>query len=261
MGKINWNRVILGGLVAGVIINIFEYVVNGVDRARQTGGRQRPCHVHRVGLPGRHLRRLALCRDTPALRRRPKNGALCRCSRLGPWVSAGRGRSDCAASFPETHHRHRPCGGTGGSPGRYGDGRLALPRRGRLTNAKKDSATHQKPAEPADKSATHLSGQIRDPMPGICPVNSATPCSEFCHIKTPSLRNTQAHDRAPRSFSFSVPCCRRCTDPSGQNPRSNGSGSAPKAHLTLVQANRRPFRSDIRLLDAICNSFAEFMCA
>lgn len=29
MGKINWNRVILGGLVAGAIINIFEYVLNG----------------------------------------------------------------------------------------------------------------------------------------------------------------------------------------------------------------------------------------
>jgi len=26
MGKINWNRVILGGLVAGVIINVFEFV-------------------------------------------------------------------------------------------------------------------------------------------------------------------------------------------------------------------------------------------
>jgi hypothetical protein len=30
MGKINWARVILGGLVAGVIINIFESVTNGV---------------------------------------------------------------------------------------------------------------------------------------------------------------------------------------------------------------------------------------
>jgi hypothetical protein len=30
MGKINWGRVILGGLVAGVIINIFESVLNGV---------------------------------------------------------------------------------------------------------------------------------------------------------------------------------------------------------------------------------------
>ena len=30
MGKINWTRVLLGGLVAGFIINIFEYVTNGV---------------------------------------------------------------------------------------------------------------------------------------------------------------------------------------------------------------------------------------
>src|SRR6266487_1005227 len=34
MGKINWNRVILGGLVAGVIINISEYVLNGVVLAK-----------------------------------------------------------------------------------------------------------------------------------------------------------------------------------------------------------------------------------
>ena len=34
MGKINWTRVILGGLVAGVIINIFEYFLNGVVLAR-----------------------------------------------------------------------------------------------------------------------------------------------------------------------------------------------------------------------------------
>src|SRR5207244_4015907 len=34
MGKINWTRVILGGLVAGVIINISEYVLNGVVLAK-----------------------------------------------------------------------------------------------------------------------------------------------------------------------------------------------------------------------------------
>ena len=34
MGKINWVRVILGGLVAGVIINIFEYLLNGVILAK-----------------------------------------------------------------------------------------------------------------------------------------------------------------------------------------------------------------------------------
>ncbi len=30
MGKINWARVLLGGLLAGVIVNIFEYVMNVV---------------------------------------------------------------------------------------------------------------------------------------------------------------------------------------------------------------------------------------
>ena len=34
MGKINWTRVILGGLVAGAIINIFESVLNGVAMAK-----------------------------------------------------------------------------------------------------------------------------------------------------------------------------------------------------------------------------------
>jgi hypothetical protein len=34
MGKINWTRVILGGLVAGVIINVFEYALNGVVLAK-----------------------------------------------------------------------------------------------------------------------------------------------------------------------------------------------------------------------------------
>jgi len=51
MGKINWARVILGGLVAGLIINIFEFILHGViiaqDMAaatsalgRQVGGSQ-----------------------------------------------------------------------------------------------------------------------------------------------------------------------------------------------------------------------------
>jgi hypothetical protein len=51
MGKINWVRMILGGLVAGLIINIFEFALNGVVLAkdmeaaisalgRQVGGAQ-----------------------------------------------------------------------------------------------------------------------------------------------------------------------------------------------------------------------------
>jgi len=35
MGKINLARVFLGGLLAGLIINIFEYVLNGVAFASQ----------------------------------------------------------------------------------------------------------------------------------------------------------------------------------------------------------------------------------
>jgi hypothetical protein len=30
MGKINWSRVILGGIVAGIVYNILDYAVNGV---------------------------------------------------------------------------------------------------------------------------------------------------------------------------------------------------------------------------------------
>jgi hypothetical protein len=30
MGRINFGRVIIGGLVAGLIVNIFEYILNGV---------------------------------------------------------------------------------------------------------------------------------------------------------------------------------------------------------------------------------------
>ena len=35
MGKINWGRVILGGLVAGVVINVVEYVLNTMVLAKQ----------------------------------------------------------------------------------------------------------------------------------------------------------------------------------------------------------------------------------
>jgi hypothetical protein len=30
MGKVNWQRIILGGLLAGVIVDVFEWVTNGV---------------------------------------------------------------------------------------------------------------------------------------------------------------------------------------------------------------------------------------
>ncbi len=38
MGKINWTRVILGGVVAGAIINVFEYLLNAVVVAKDWAG-------------------------------------------------------------------------------------------------------------------------------------------------------------------------------------------------------------------------------
>jgi hypothetical protein len=34
MGKVNWVRVILGGLLTGVIINVFEFILNGLLLAK-----------------------------------------------------------------------------------------------------------------------------------------------------------------------------------------------------------------------------------
>ena len=41
MGKINWGRVFLGGLLAGVVVNVFESVTNGVVLAGQWDAAQR----------------------------------------------------------------------------------------------------------------------------------------------------------------------------------------------------------------------------
>ena len=48
MGKINWGRVFLGGLLAGVVINSFEFVISGIllapkwEAAMKALGRQMP---------------------------------------------------------------------------------------------------------------------------------------------------------------------------------------------------------------------------
>jgi hypothetical protein len=39
MSSINWGRVILGGLLAGLVINVFEFVLNGVVHCRVCGPR------------------------------------------------------------------------------------------------------------------------------------------------------------------------------------------------------------------------------
>ncbi|MGA2483949.1 MAG: hypothetical protein ABSF92_12620 [Candidatus Acidiferrales bacterium] len=51
MGKLNWVRLLLGGLLAGVVINIFEFVTNDVflgkhwDAAMRALGRHLPPHA------------------------------------------------------------------------------------------------------------------------------------------------------------------------------------------------------------------------
>ena len=35
MGKINWGRVVAGGLLAGVVLNVFDFVIHGVLLADQ----------------------------------------------------------------------------------------------------------------------------------------------------------------------------------------------------------------------------------
>lgn len=53
MGKINLARVFLGGLLAGLILNIFEYVLNGVVFASQWDAFEKALHrqMHPGAIP------------------------------------------------------------------------------------------------------------------------------------------------------------------------------------------------------------------
>ncbi len=42
VGKINWSRLFLGGLLAGVIINLFEFVTNGIFLAAEWEAMMKP---------------------------------------------------------------------------------------------------------------------------------------------------------------------------------------------------------------------------
>jgi hypothetical protein len=74
MGKINWARVLLGGLLAGFVINIFEYVTNGVVLGcGNEGSRSALIHghgscLHYRGLHRRNRSDLAICGCPPTVR-------------------------------------------------------------------------------------------------------------------------------------------------------------------------------------------------
>jgi len=88
MGKINWSRVLLGGLLAGVIINVFEFVANGVflaadwEAMMKALGRstvpQSHCrrHLPTLGLSLRNRCHLVICGSSSAFRPRLENGRL-----------------------------------------------------------------------------------------------------------------------------------------------------------------------------------------
>jgi hypothetical protein len=48
MSSITWGRVILGGLMAGMVINLFEFFLNGVVLAKDW-----EAAIVALGLPGR----------------------------------------------------------------------------------------------------------------------------------------------------------------------------------------------------------------
>jgi hypothetical protein len=143
MGKINWPRVILGGIVAGLIINLFEFILNGVILAEDMNAA--------ISALGRHLGGPELLMFTTwaflvgifavwlyaAIRPRygagPKTALAAAAGGLVSRVSLGRRHTACTEALPDACHGHWPCGGTRGSH-RGNDGRSMVVSRGsRLT--------------------------------------------------------------------------------------------------------------------------------
>ena len=118
MGKINWARVLLGGLLAGTIINVFEFVTNGVFLApewkamMEALGRTTPPSAGGAvifliwGLSLRNRRNLAVRGSSSALRRGDENRGLDRLRLLGLDHGAEhcrRGRRRPLSAAPSLH--------------------------------------------------------------------------------------------------------------------------------------------------------------
>ena len=92
MGGINWTRVVLGGFVSGVVINVAEFVLNGVvlskdlegdDSTGQTAhepgsNRSRAGEFCHLGSFRGHIPGVALRSHSSALWCRSKDRAWCR---------------------------------------------------------------------------------------------------------------------------------------------------------------------------------------
>ena len=118
MGTINWTRVILGGLVAGAIINAFEYLLNAIVLAKdwasvmtglgKTGEMSGASIVlfNVLGLLAWHRSPLALRGDSPALRAWTEDRSLRRLSDLGCGHCPCRRYPACSRPLPNAPRIH-----------------------------------------------------------------------------------------------------------------------------------------------------------
>ena len=133
---------ILGGLAAGLIINVIESVLNGVILAKDMEaaisalGRQMGGGALAMFIAWGFLVGIFAVWLYAAIRPRygagPKTAACAGAAVLGPRISPGFSHSDRAASLPETSHGHWPRGGVGRGYRRNACRCVALPRRDSL---------------------------------------------------------------------------------------------------------------------------------
>ena len=117
MGRINWGRVFVGGLVGGLIINLFECLTNGVVLAANwdaamKGSRpplSRQCYtcLHCRRLHHRGRGNLAICSCSPTFRRWPQDCSINRLRLLGNGIRAAHSRPDSSGIVPEAPVGHR----------------------------------------------------------------------------------------------------------------------------------------------------------
>jgi len=109
MGRINWGRVFVDGLVADLMINLFEYVTNGVvlaanwDAPMKALGRHLPASAIPVFIVGGFITgsRLAVCSCSPTIRRRPQDRGIDRLHLLDNGIRTAYSRPDSSGIIPE----------------------------------------------------------------------------------------------------------------------------------------------------------------
>jgi len=129
MSSINWGRVILGGLVAGMLINVVEFLLNDVGLAKDWEGailalgtadsQQSACSVlylglYTLGLSNWHLCGLALRGHSSPLRCRTEDCALRGIVRLGSGLSLAFSHTVSSQSLASPNLWHWPYRGTAG---------------------------------------------------------------------------------------------------------------------------------------------------